>query len=409
MMFASVVSLLVVAATSSTTLSLEDALAAAAKNHPRVRDSRAQVAGARARVDETRSSLFPQVDFNATYQYSYRAGQGFNFGLGARQLIYDFGRTYGALNAAKASARAEEENEKTTFLELAFDVRTLYFSARAQKALITVAQETLANQERHHQQVSSFIEVGTRPAIDLAQTKTDLANARVQLVNAESDYESTKAQLNRAIGVEGSLEYDVHDHPFPAIDGEDDALEAMLEEALKARPELAAMQQQVLAQEAILSSVRAGYLPSISAQAGADEGGRRLDEMEWNVTAGVFFAWPIFEGGATRARTREAEASIEQLRAQADSLRQEVRLELSQVRASLRGAKEALVAAGEAVASARVRLELAEGRYQTGVGNIIELADAQLALTAAEAQQVQADFNLAAARARLIKALGRDA
>jgi len=50
---------------------------------------------------------------------------------------------------------------------------------------------------------------------------------------------------------------------------------------------------------------------------------------------------------------------------------------------------------------------LAEGRYQTGVGSLLELADAQLALTQAQGDRVQAEFSLASARAALLHALGR--
>jgi outer membrane protein len=408
--------LLTAAVTSSATLSLDDALKLAARNHPLVRDARASVEAARARIDQSKAGLYPQLSGDASYSRSTSSRNSLSFGLSANQLIWDFNRTARGVDAAKANARAEEENEKSTYLDLALGVRTLYFSARAQKALITVARETLANQERHFQQISGFIEVGTRPAIDLAQTKTDMANARVQLVNAEADYESTKAALNRAIGVEGSLEYDVEDRAIGMIEGEDAALEALLAEAVKTRPELAAIDQRMRAQEAVLSSIRARYWPTLFASASANESGRAIDErvfdadgegFDFEARVGVVLSWSIFEGGAVRAQVRESEASLEQLRAQADALRQEVRLELSQVRAALRGAKAALGASDEAVESARVRLTLAEGRYETGVGNIIELADAQLALTAAEAQRVQADFNLATARARLIKALGR--
>ena len=64
-------------------------------------------------------------------------------------------------------------------------------------------------------------------------------------------------------------------------------------------------------------------------------------------------------------------------------------------------------AAHEAAANARVRLTLAEGRYQAGVGNVIELGDSQVAMTTAAAQEVQAIFQLATARARLLQALGK--
>ena len=57
--------------------------------------------------------------------------------------------------------------------------------------------------------------------------------------------------------------------------------------------------------------------------------------------------------------------------------------------------------------AAQQRLELAEGRYRTGVGSAIELGDAQIAVTNAAAQVVQADYRLSTARAQLLRALGR--
>jgi outer membrane protein len=61
-----------------------------------------------------------------------------------------------------------------------------------------------------------------------------------------------------------------------------------------------------------------------------------------------------------------------------------------------------------ALTNARQRLRLAEGRYQSGIGTVIELGDAQLALTAAAAQRVQADYTLSSSRgAQLLHALGR--
>ena len=73
----------------------------------------------------------------------------------------------------------------------------------------------------------------------------------------------------------------------------------------------------------------------------------------------------------------------------------------------MRAAKELLSATGDALTNARERLRLAEGRYQAGTGSIIELGDAQVALSTAASQQVRAQYTLASARAQLQKALAR--
>ena len=66
-----------------------------------------------------------------------------------------------------------------------------------------------------------------------------------------------------------------------------------------------------------------------------------------------------------------------------------------------------MTASQEALVNARERLRLAEERYQVGVGSAIELGDAQVALTQAAAQAVQADDQLSTARAQLLRAVGR--
>ena len=129
--------------------------------------------------------------------------------------------------------------------------------------------------------------------------------------------------------------------------------------------------------------------------------------MRWNASAGALFSWQIFEGGATRAAVHLAHANVDAASAQATLLRQQLLLEVEQARIGVVGAKHALSTAELVVGSSRERLTLAEGRYQTGVGSLLELADAQLALTQAQGDRVQAEFSLASARAALLHALGR--
>ncbi|HEY9765902.1 MAG TPA: TolC family protein [Chroococcales cyanobacterium] len=107
-------------------------------------------------------------------------------------------------------------------------------------------------------------------------------------------------------------------------------------------------------------------------------------------------------------REAEAEANLLGLKAQADALRQQVRLEITQARLAIESEKAAVRAAGEFVRNAREQLVLAEGRYEVGVGSIIELDAAQLSLTSAKAQEAQEDFKLATARSQLLKAIGRE-
>ena len=394
--------------------------------------ARATTEAAAGRADESRSGLLPQVTGTATYQRIHGSGGArpttgtttapaaggtsvsssgtydyFSFGANASQLIWDFGQTYDRFKAANRSVDVYRASEQTTQFQVALNVRRAFFNARAQKALVRVAEETLANEATHYNQIAGFVSVGTRPEIDLAQERTTIANFRVQLINAQNGYAIAKAQLNQAMGIVGASDYEVADEGLAAVADEDQPTETLVQRALAARPELVSLKRQEEAQELTVKSYKGGYGPSLSAIAGASETGTSLDSLGPNWNVGATLSWPIFQGGLTKGYVREAEANVSVAHAQLDAERLQVRFDVEQAALTVRAAKESIKAANDALANARDRLRLAEGRYQAGVGSIIELGDAQVALTNAAAQLVQADYNLSTARAQLLTALGR--
>jgi len=272
---------------------------------------------------------------------------------------------------------------------------------------VVVAQEAADNFGKHLEQIQGFVEVGTRPEIDLAQARADLANARSQLIDAQNNYLIAKAQLNQAMGVIGPTDYEVADESLAPVSGEESPLDALSNEAMKGRPELVALDEQIRAQLQTVSAIKGAYGPTLDATAGATQGGTRIDDLGWNLSVGVTLTWQIYQGGFTTAQVHEAEATAGQLAAQLDLLRQQVRFDVEQASLAVRAAKAVIEADRETVVNARDRLRLAEGRYETGVGSAIELGDAQVALTTAEAQTVQAENRLSTARAQLLRALGR--
>jgi outer membrane protein len=409
-------------------LSLDEALRQARAHHPQLAAARAQTEASSARVENALAPLLPQVTGNASYQRASRhasvtstpLGGGapvtssgtsssnlYSLGLTATGLLYDFGATSGKWQAAKAALQSQEQVERNYLLRVAYNVRAAYFAAAAAFALVEVATQNLANQELHLNQIQGFVEFGKRPEIDLAQARTDRANARVQLINAQVGYDSAKAALNQAIGVEETIDFEVVEPGEALVEGENDEIDDLVGQALKARPDLLALARQIDAQELLTKGLRGGYAPSLSATAGLTESGPALDALDWGFRGMLSLNWQIYSGGMTNAQVRESRASAVALRAQYDMQRQQIRLELDQARLSVRAAKASVEAAREATANARVRLTLAEGRYQAGVGSVLELSDSQLAFTGAAAQEVQARFNLASARAKLLLALGR--
>ncbi len=152
-------------------------------------------------------------------------------------------------------------SEQATRLQVVLNVRTAYFNARAMKELVAVAQETLDDQNKHLAQVQGQVTVGTQPPIALAQQKAACANAVVQLIQADNNYETSKAQLNQAAGIVGGTDYDVGDEQVAVPEDEEQPLDTLASKAIAARPEIATFQKQRESQEATLSAIKARVRP----------------------------------------------------------------------------------------------------------------------------------------------------
>jgi len=410
-------------------LSLEKALQIGRMLQPQRREAHAQTDAAHARVDEAVSNLLPQVNLNLGYKRATNnfapTGGGtqngmnatpapsfntFNFftnSLNATQLIWDFGQTWQKQKAARASAEQQEDTERATQLTSDLAIRSALYTARANRDAVGVARETLANQNKHVEQIQAFTEVGTRPEVDLLQARTDQANAEVTLINAQNDYATARALLNQAMGVEAQANYEVTGEASTPLAGEDAPLETLVDQALGARPDVAAKIAALRAQDLNNKATEGRYGPALAATTGLTYNGRGIDGLVWNWGGGFTLQWAIFEGGNVRASVREGSALSAAARAEIDIARQQARVEVDQARLTIIAGKAAIAAAERSLANAKARLDLAEVRYRTGVGNGIELSDAQLAATNAGFQRLQALLKLDTARAQLQKALGR--
>lgn len=417
------------AAAAPRVLTLAEAIAHAEQHQPRMAKARATIAGAEARVGSALAPRLPQLGASATYtrqtgnfvlrpgalpsnlssrqEPSFQTYGFFNFGLNASQLVWDFGQASGQYDAAKRTVEAEQQNAQATRNDVVFNVRNAYFTAWSQRALVDVARQNFEAQERHFQQVNGLVNAGARPSIDVFQVRSDRANARLSVVNAENAYATAKAQLAYAMGLDDGRPFDVADEALPAVEGEDANDGELVRLGMQNRPELRALDKQAEALRSQLSSARAEYAPSLSVTSGLTEAGPELGELTWNWNAAATISWNFFQGFATRSRVRQIEANQGSAEADRQTLAQQIRLELVQARLGVRAAKEAVTAAQEAEVNARERLRLAEGRYAAGAGSIVELQDAQLAATTTAADVVRSKYSVSVARAQLVKALGR--
>lgn len=400
-------------------LSLQEAIQIALETQPQIQARLADYLAAQQRVNQALSPLLPQLTGSWTATRSQDVTVTVPLGVGSErtvflwdtrnnsrlslsQLLFDFGKTLAATDAAKAGAAASREDVEIQRDLIVLAVKEAYFNLLFARRLVTVNQEAVARAELNLRSAKGFYEVGTRPKFDVTRAEVDLANAQVTLIQAQNAVRLSRVALNTAMGISVSTPTEVQDilryEAFPV------AQPQLLPEALGNRPEYRQIKVRVEAAEATVRQTFRDFFPNVNGTAFV--GTTRADMNEvWEL--GVSLTWPIFDGGNRMARYREAKASLEGARARVRAVELAIAQEVEQAYLTLVESEERIQAARKAVESARENFRLAQGRFDAGVGTIIELTDAQLSLTQAQSTEAQALTDYRIAISRLERALGR--
>jgi outer membrane protein TolC len=407
---------------------LADCIAIALEHHPTLKAAGASIEAAHQRVWAAASPYLPQVD--AFYllrrqQTSIAAqtqtggtvgptpGAGieqlqvnnfFSTGVSFSQVLFDFGQTLASIRSAQASQRSAENDRTTTRDTVIFNVQQSYYNVLATGRLLGVADETVRQTSKQLEQAQGRHEVGMAPKFDVTTAEVTLANAKLNQLSARNNLAVARETLRNALGVNGPLDFDLVDNLATnrILISEDDALAI----AYRQRPDLLSLIEQENAQQELMTSLQRQYFPNVTSNGQYNWQGNDYPLQDtWMVGASVNLS--ILNGGLVRAQIAEAKANLEVLEFNEEALRQSIALQVRQTSLNVQQAAESIGVAQKGAQQARESLALAEGRYTTGVGNIIELTNAQVALTSAEASYVQALYGYQNSVASLENAIGR--
>ena len=406
-------------------LSLERAIELALLQHPSVKQTRAAIESAEARIQSAKVAQRPTFDLRVSVaESSSRAGfdtvgnptGGFfdprlstGFSGSASWRIYDFGQTAARIRAAELAADATAAAIGTTTLDIRVRVSSAYLEAIARTRLINVAQATVVSEEQHLDQARKFVAAQAKDPIEVVQAQARAANARSALAQAQSNAALALANLRSAIGfLDPSVTFIV-DGSWPTPPSEEPPqLEVLVTDARRSRPEIMVLDKQITAAEAEVTAARAQRRPVLSASASTLWGPNQDNwkpQPSW--TAGLTLSWQLFDGGRTAADVRAARAGVLSAEAQRDALLVSLTSELDAARQQIVAHRANVTASNEAVIAARAQLRLADARYTQGLGSQIELADAQTAVTTAEGNLITAEWQLADAWTQLRRSLGQ--
>ncbi|GIW44559.1 MAG: outer membrane efflux protein [Candidatus Binatia bacterium] len=398
--------------------SLQECIELALRHHPSLQAGAARLKAAQARTRQVAAGYLPQID--ATYAANRRstsvaartgttlgtATQTFNFfntGVSFSQLLFDFGQTFHSLQAAQADADATWADLETQREQVIWNVKQAYFALLTAQSLRDVAAEAVRQSEKHLDLARGRYDVGLAPRLDVTREQTQLAANRLDLLRADNNIRLGREVLRNALGLREPVRFDLQEVRTPAPQSLDE--DALVHRAWELRPEILQLQAQIRsAQEQVLALERS-HLPAVTAVGQYQWSGPDYPlQQNWNVGAAVTL--PLFRGGLTVAQVEAAKQTAAALRHDVERTKQQIALEVRQALLRLQEAAHSIEVAREGTQQARQTLDLAEGRYATGVGNIIELTDAQTAFVSAKGQMIQSHYDYQTALAALEKAVG---
>ena len=390
-------------------LTLQQAEALAIQNHPQVQAAQNEVNYSNQQIVENRSAYYPNVTGDLTGSQGNnlsRIGAGdlsasrlFNrFGQGVviRQLITDSGRTSNLISSSRLQAQATAQTAQATRYDVLLQVNRSYFDVLHAQAVVKVAEQTVSARQLLSDQVTELARNSLKSQLDVSFAEVNVSQAKLLLVRAQDSVQQALAELGRAMGSDQPANYQLADEPLPL--GPPATADEFIAQALGNRPELASLRfsrdanykfadaEKDLSRPTVSLVAVGGFLPFINAPAS----GPVPAEYEG---VGANVSIPLFNGHLFSARReaaiQRAMESDQRLRDEQQSISRDVRVAW----ASTNDAFQRIDVTAQFLRQAALALDLAQGRYTLGLSSIVELTQAQLNLTEAEIENLNAKYD----------------
>jgi len=315
-------------------------------------------------------------------------------GLSVSQLITDFGRTHNLVRSAQSNAKAQQEDERATELEITLAVDQAFYRALTAQAVQKVAEETVNERQATVDQVGALTKAKLRSDLDLSFANVQISQAKLLLLDAQNDAADALASLNTVLGSESDEQYLLVDETKASPDLAPQDAEALLQAAFAARPDLAALNDNYAAARQFSSAEHELWMPTVSALAAVGGTPVRSDQIQssWYGAAGANISIPVFNGFLYNARAQEAKLRANAAGERVRNLRAMIARDLRMSVLSAQNAFQRIGVTQEMLNESNLALDLSDARYKIGLSGIVELTQAQLAQTRAEIAYTNARY-----------------
>jgi outer membrane protein len=404
-------------AVHSQELTLEEALDLARENNGSVVAAMLQYESSRAAARAAYAAFLPSITPTFTYETSrtrnytgpFRGvfeGNESTSVLSASFLVLDSGFRDVNYRRSLLNRDITGQNALTTLRNVLFSIHTSFYNALRAEEIHRVNLAQLERAVEIEKQTREFAETGAGAKKDVLQATADMLNSKAAELSARNAVTTSKADLKAQIGVPQDRELDPLVAPPPMdVQFVDYTLAQAVQEGIENRPDLIAQRLRVEAQEQNVRQARIerGFQWSIEAIHT-----RAFSPDPFDHSALVFqVTVPLFDGGRTAENLR---ASRLDLRAEEATLTQSERDAIAEIESAYREFAqniERLEAATAALEAAQLNYQAAFDSRREGAGELIEVLTAQVSLTTAESNYIEAYYDTLISRVRLLLVTGQ--
>ncbi len=398
-------------------VNLDDCIKFALGNNPRIQAAIQDVFASDARIRQTWANWFPQISFQSGYSRIRQLQLADAFGramvynyytlgqISLSEMLYDFGVTQNQVTIRKLENKQYNLILTETINDVICDVKSAYYNVLYTIEQKKVAEEMVKRYELFYNQAKAYYNAGTKPKVDLTIAQVNLSNSKLNLIEAENAVDIAMAKLNNAMGLPYTYRYRINDvlKNKPCNLTLDEAVNI----AKESRPDFKLALTKVETANQSIKLVRKSWAPQLTVEGQFEIGGKN-PTANHGYNFGAYLNFPTFNAMLLKNELKEAKSLHSKEIANSINTKNNIYLEIQNAYYVLREKKNKIPVATVNVKQAKENYELSFGRYRVGVGDPVELKEAQVQLQNAELQYYNTLYEYNTAKANLEKAIGRN-
>jgi outer membrane protein len=423
-----VVLLLAPALTYATRMSLEDCVRKALDLNLTIQDAREALSQSRSGINEARSGFLPNLSLSGSYNFLEETqkvsfpdpatGQlvdfridftrDYSLQLGLTQALYTGGRLSSSYRIAKDSYEIAQADLETRQADVALEVIEAFYGLLLAREYVEVAEQAIETAEEFLRVVKARYGTGEASSFEVLRAEVEVSNLKPALIGARNGVNLYELALKTALNIEAASEIDFigtfHYETFEIEPAR------AVRSAIENRPELRMIRIQKSIAEAGIRLAKAGRLPTLAISANYDVRSDKItldsDKLEKTYAGYLVLSLPLFDGLKTKSQVSRSVSQVRQAEIAEARLEDAIDLEVRSSLLTIDAALETLRSQEKNVEMAEEGLGISNERYVQGYATNLEVMDAQLAVTRARNNEVEAlhDLNLAVAKTK--KAMG---